>query len=67
MAGDPHLWFQADYGCRSLSKETQPGRNLDYWALGAGYKLYVVSFVRVRNGLEEKFTVATTVEFMSQP
>jgi hypothetical protein len=36
-----HLWFQADYGvffAGSFLKETQPGRNLNYWALWAGYK-----------------------------
>jgi len=36
-----HLWFQADYGifyAGSFLKETQPGRNLNYWALGTGYK-----------------------------
>ena len=36
-----HLWFQGDYGiflCWPLLKETQPGRNLNYWALWAGYK-----------------------------
>jgi len=36
-----HLWFQADYGifyAGKFLKETQPGRNLNYWALYAGYK-----------------------------
>jgi hypothetical protein len=36
-----HLWFQGDYGifyAGSFLKETQPGRNLNYWALWAGYK-----------------------------
>lgn len=36
-----HLWFQADYGifyAGKFVKETQPGRNLNYWALWAGYK-----------------------------
>ena len=36
-----HLWFQADYGiffAGPFLKETLPGRNLNYWALGAGYK-----------------------------
>jgi Alginate export len=36
-----HLWFQADYGifyAGSFLKETQPGRNLNYLALWAGYK-----------------------------
>lgn len=36
-----HLWFQADYGifyAGSFLKQTQPGRNLNYWALWAGYK-----------------------------
>ena len=36
-----HLWFQADYGifyAGHFLKETQPGRNLNYWALWAGYK-----------------------------
>jgi hypothetical protein len=34
-------WFQADYGifyAGKFLKETQPGRNLNYWALWAGYK-----------------------------
>jgi hypothetical protein len=36
-----HLWFQADYGifyARRFLKETQPGRNLNYWALWTGYR-----------------------------
>jgi hypothetical protein len=36
-----HLWFQADYGiffAGPFLKETLPGRNLNYWALWAGYK-----------------------------
>jgi hypothetical protein len=36
-----HLWFQGDYGifyAGSFIKETEPGRNLNYWALWAGYK-----------------------------
>ena len=36
-----HLWFQADYGifyAGRFLKETQPGRNLNYWALWAGYE-----------------------------
>jgi hypothetical protein len=36
-----HLWLQADYGifyAGSFLKETQPGRNLNYWALWTGYK-----------------------------
>ncbi len=36
-----HLWFQGDYGifyAGQFLKETQPGRNLNYWALWAGYK-----------------------------
>jgi hypothetical protein len=36
-----HLWFQADYGifyAGRFLKETQPGRNLNDWALWAGYK-----------------------------
>src|ERR1700747_382423 len=36
-----HLWFQADYGifyAGRFLKETQPGRNLNYLALWAGYK-----------------------------
>jgi hypothetical protein len=36
-----HLWFQADYGifyAGRFIKETLPGRNLNYWALWAGYK-----------------------------
>jgi hypothetical protein len=38
---DRHLWFQADYGifyAGRFLKETQPARNLNYWALWAGYK-----------------------------
>jgi hypothetical protein len=38
---DRHLWFQADYGifyAGEFLKETQPSRNLNYWALWAGYK-----------------------------
>ena len=36
-----HLWFQADYGvfcAGKFVKESQPGHNLNYWALWAGYK-----------------------------
>jgi len=36
------VWFQADYGifyARRFLKETQAGRNLNYWALWAGYKV----------------------------
>lgn len=36
-----HLWFQGDYGifyAGQFMKETQPGRNINYWALWAGYK-----------------------------
>jgi hypothetical protein len=36
-----HLWFQADYGifyAGKFVKESQSGRNLNYWALWAGYK-----------------------------
>jgi hypothetical protein len=36
-----HMWFQADYGifyAGRFLKETQPGRNLNYWALWAGYR-----------------------------
>jgi Alginate export len=36
-----HLWFQGDYGifyAGRFLKETKPGRNLNYWALWAGYK-----------------------------
>jgi hypothetical protein len=36
-----HFWFQADYGifyAGKFLKQTQPGRNLNYWALWAGYK-----------------------------
>jgi hypothetical protein len=36
-----HLWFQADYGifyAGTFLKQTQPGRNLNYWALWTGYK-----------------------------
>jgi hypothetical protein len=38
---NPHLWFQGDYGifyAGRFLKETKPGRNLNYWALWAGYK-----------------------------
>jgi hypothetical protein len=36
-----HLWFQGDYGifyAAKFVKESQPGRNLNYWALWTGYK-----------------------------
>jgi len=36
-----HLWFQADYGiyyAGTFVKESQPGRNLNYWSLWTGYK-----------------------------
>jgi hypothetical protein len=36
-----HLWFQADYGifyAGKFVKESQPGRNLNYWALWTGFK-----------------------------
>ena len=36
-----HLWFQGDYAifyAGRFVKETLPGRNLNYWALWAGYK-----------------------------
>jgi hypothetical protein len=36
-----HLWFQADCGifyAGKFVKESQSGRNLNYWALWAGYK-----------------------------
>jgi len=36
-----HLWFQADYGifyAGKFVKESQPGRNLNHWALWAGYQ-----------------------------
>jgi hypothetical protein len=36
-----HLWLQADYGifyAGKFVKESQPGRNLNYWALWTGYK-----------------------------
>jgi len=35
-----HLWFQADYGIFYAGKfviESQPGRDLNYWAFWAGY------------------------------
>jgi hypothetical protein len=38
---DRHIWAQADYGifyADKFLKETQPGRNLNYWALWVGYK-----------------------------
>src|SRR6266702_1660032 len=36
-----HLWFQGDYEifyAGHFLKETQPGRNLNYWALWTGYR-----------------------------
>jgi hypothetical protein len=36
-----HLWFQGDYGifyAGKFVKQSQPGRNLNYWALWTGYK-----------------------------
>ena len=36
-----HLWFQGDYGifyAGKFVKESQAGRNLNYWALWTGYK-----------------------------
>jgi hypothetical protein len=36
-----HMWFQGDFGIFYVGKfvrESQPGRNLNYWALWAGYK-----------------------------
>jgi len=36
-----HLWFQGDYGvffAGPFLKQAGPGRNLNYWALWAGYK-----------------------------
>jgi Alginate export len=36
-----HLWFQVDYGiffAGPFLKQAGPGRNLNYWALWAGYK-----------------------------
>jgi hypothetical protein len=36
-----HLWFQADYGifyAGKFVKESQSGRDLNYWALWTGYK-----------------------------
>jgi hypothetical protein len=36
-----HLWFQADYGifyAGKFVKESQPARNLNYWALWTGYE-----------------------------
>jgi Alginate export len=36
-----HLWFQADYGvfyAGEFVKQSQAGRNLNYWALWTGYK-----------------------------
>ena len=36
-----HVWLQADYGifyAGRFLRETQPGRNLNYWALWAGYR-----------------------------
>jgi hypothetical protein len=38
---DRHIWCQADYGifyAGRFLKETQPARDLNYWALWAGYK-----------------------------
>ncbi len=40
-AGESSPWFQADYGifyAGKFLKQTQPGRNLNYWALWAGCK-----------------------------
>ena len=36
-----HLWFQGDYGiffAGEFLKQTQPGRNTNYWALWGGYE-----------------------------
>jgi hypothetical protein len=36
-----HAWAQADYGIflsGQFLKDTQPGKNLNYWALWTGYK-----------------------------
>ena len=36
-----HMWYQADYGIfytGAFLKQTMPGRNLNYWALWAGYE-----------------------------
>ncbi len=36
-----HLWFQGDYGifyAGRFLKQTQPGRNLNYWCLWTGYQ-----------------------------
>ena len=36
-----HLWFKGQYGiyyAGSFLKQTQPGRNLNYWALWTGYR-----------------------------
>ena len=36
-----HVWFQADYGVffpGKFLKETKPSRDLNYWAVWAGYK-----------------------------
>ena len=36
-----HAWFQADYGifyAGPFLRQTQPGRNLNYWVLWAGYE-----------------------------
>jgi hypothetical protein len=36
-----HLWFQGDYGifyAGPFLRQTQPGRNLNYWAAYAGYE-----------------------------
>ena len=38
---DRHVWLQADYGiflAGRFAKETEPRRNLNYWARWAGYK-----------------------------
>ena len=38
---DRHLWVQADYGIfypGRFVKQTQPGKDLNYWALWSGYK-----------------------------
>jgi hypothetical protein len=36
-----HLWFRGDYGISYVGRfleETQPGRNLNHWALWADYR-----------------------------
>jgi hypothetical protein len=60
-----HLWFQADYGmfyAGKFVKESQPARNLNYWALWAGYRFQGPDRTTVqgsdREGQQERATYA---------